>query len=242
MTLAQFLHDQFTQAQYLDFVFRLIMSCLCGAAIGIERARRLKEAGIRTHVIVCCASALTMIISKYGFVDMVDASGVLYAGTRAADPSRIAAQTISGISFLGAGVIFKHGNSIRGLTTAAGIWATAGIGLAIGSGMYIIGVLATVIIFIAQCLMHKFTIGNDAVVTTRIQITSRDFPEFWPRFAAYLQESNFKIVKTELVRRNGGVASFEVYTRSQKPVTMEILNEYIAQDDSVDDASTSMIF
>ena len=164
-TLAQYLNSQFSLLQNLDFLARLIIACFCGTMIGYERAKRLKEAGIRTHVIVCCAAALTMIISKYGFADLTDAAGVFFNGTRGADPARIAAQTVSGVSFLGAGIIFKHGSTIKGLTTAAGIWATAVIGLAVGSGMYIIGILATVVIVILQVLMHKYTMGTDSMVS-----------------------------------------------------------------------------
>lgn len=103
-----------------------------------------------------------MVISKYGFTDMTDALGHTFAGTRGADPARVAAQVVSGISFLGAGVIFKNGNTVKGLTTAAGIWATAAVGLACGSGMYYIAIFVTVLIVIIQLLMHRFNVGNDA--------------------------------------------------------------------------------
>ena len=79
MTLAQYMSSQFTFIQYADFILRLIVACLCGAGIGFERSKRLKEAGVRTHVIVCCAAALSMIISKYAFVDLTDAAGNLSA-------------------------------------------------------------------------------------------------------------------------------------------------------------------
>ena len=128
MTFLSYFNSQFTLAQHLDLCLRLVISCLCGAAIGIERSRRFKEAGIRTHIIVCCASALMMVVSKYGFVDLVQ-NGMDYAGTKGADPARIAAQVVSGISFLCAGVIFKNAGTIKGLTTAAGVWITAGIAI-----------------------------------------------------------------------------------------------------------------
>ena len=100
---------------------------------------------------VACASALMMLISKYGFADMtIGADGV-----RGADGARIAAQVVSGIGFLGAGMIFVHKNTVTGLTTAAGIWATSGVGLAIGAGMYIVGIAASVIVILAQILLHK---------------------------------------------------------------------------------------
>lgn len=107
----------------LEFFIRIVLAAILGALVGLERSKRQKEAGVRTHCIIACTSALFMILSKYAFVDLV---GV--AGLRGADPARIAAQVVSGISFLGAGVIFKNGNSIRGLTTAAGMWGTAAVG------------------------------------------------------------------------------------------------------------------
>ena len=127
----------------VDYILRVVIATFCGAIIGLERTKRSKEAGIRTHCIIACASALIMVISKYGFTDMTDALGHTFAGTRGADPARVAAQVVSGISFLGAGVIFKNGNTVKGLTTAAGIWATAAVGLACGSGMYYICLLYT---------------------------------------------------------------------------------------------------
>ena len=138
MTLGNYLNTQFSLVQTLEFFFRILLAGVFGAAIGFERTRRFKEAGIRTHVIVCTASALMMLVSKYGFVDF-PAPGGLFSEMRPADPARIAAQVVTGISFLGAGVIFKNGSTVKGLTTAAGIWATAGIGLAVGAGMYWLG-------------------------------------------------------------------------------------------------------
>lgn len=137
------------------FVLRLFIAGLCGFAIGFERKNRAKEAGIRTHFVVACASALMMIISKYGFADTVTEAGNYIYGTRGADGARIAAQIVSGVGFLGAGMIFVHKNTIKGLTTAAGIWATAGIGMAIGAGMYFIGIATTVIILLAQIFLHS---------------------------------------------------------------------------------------
>lgn len=100
---------------------------------------------------VACASALMMIISKYGFCDNVSGADSM----RGADGARIAAQVVSGIGFLSAGMIFVHKNTVTGLTTAAGIWATSGVGLAIGAGMYVVGTATSIIIVIAQILLHK---------------------------------------------------------------------------------------
>lgn len=128
----------------MELIIRLLIAGVCGCLIGYERKNRNKEAGIRTHIIVAIASCLMMEISKYGFAD-----------TGKFDGARLAAQVVSGIGFLGAGMIFVHKNSVKGLTTAAGVWATSGIGMAIGAGMYLIGVITTIIIFVFQILFHK---------------------------------------------------------------------------------------
>ena len=106
------------------FAMRLLLAGSLGAIIGLDREYRAKEAGFRTHFLVCLGSALFMIISQYGFADIVKANGANYDG------ARVAAQIVSGIGFLGAGTIIFHKQFIRGLTTAAGMWATAGIGMA----------------------------------------------------------------------------------------------------------------
>ena len=124
----------------LEFLLRIVLSIICGAGIGFERETRLKTAGIRTHIIVSLGSALMMIISKYGFGDVLQSSNI------GLDPSRIAAGIVTAVGFIGAGVIFVRNQTISGVTTAAGIWATVGIGMAIGSGMYIIGIVTTVLL------------------------------------------------------------------------------------------------
>ncbi len=141
----------FLNVSQLYYMLRIIVASLCGIFIGLERKNRSKEAGVRTHCVVACASALMMIISKYGFADTI----IGEAGVRGADGARIAAQVVSGIGFLGAGMIFVHKSTVTGLTTAAGIWATSGVGLAIGAGMYVMGIFTTVIIILVQVLLHK---------------------------------------------------------------------------------------
>ena len=133
-----------------DFILRLFCAAIAGFIIGFERKSRSKEAGVRTHTLVAIGAALMMIISKYAFADMLNGE----AGARGADTARIAAQVVSGVGFLGAGIIMYRRDSLRGLTTAAGIWATAGLGLAFGSGMYVIGAVATVIILFTQLFLH----------------------------------------------------------------------------------------
>ena len=125
-------------------VLRLVLAVFCGYVIGRERKARSKEAGVRTHAIVCLASALMMMLSKYAFMDME--SGY--------DVERIAAQIVTGVGFLGAGMIFYRRDIIQGLTTAAGVWATAGIGMAIGAGMIVIGLVSALLILFIQIVLH----------------------------------------------------------------------------------------
>lgn len=131
-----------------ETLLRLGVSALLGCAIGIERERLNWVAGMRTHMLVCVGSTLIMMVSMFGFGDVLGNKDVVL------DPSRVAAQVVSGIGFLGAGTIFFWKKEIiRGLTTAAALWTVAGIGLAIGSGMYIAGVAATVLVLIILALM-----------------------------------------------------------------------------------------
>jgi len=113
------------------------LAFLLSALIGVEREIRQKSAGLRTHTLVGVASALIMLISKYGFMDVLAANRVVV------DPSRVAAQIVSGIGFIGGGLIFVHRSSVRGLTTAATIWLTASVGMACGAGLPVLGFIAT---------------------------------------------------------------------------------------------------
>ena len=131
----------------VDFMLRLLVAGILGAIIGLDREYRAKEAGYRTHFLVSLGSALIMIVSQYGFQEIIKENSVTL------DPSRVAAQVVSGIGFIGAGTIILQKQIVRGLTTAAGIWATAGIGLAVGAGMYAIGIATTVLTLIGLELL-----------------------------------------------------------------------------------------
>lgn len=123
----------------LTFLLRILVAGILGFLIGLERSRRQKEAGLRTHFIVSAGAALIMCISLYF----------------KSDSARIAAQIVSGIGFLGAGMIFFKRESIHGLTTAAGIWMTAGVGMAMGTGMYILAAGSTLVVIAAQIIFHN---------------------------------------------------------------------------------------
>jgi len=124
-----------------ELIGRLALSALLGSFIGFERERLAWAAGLRTHMLVAVGSTLVMIVSAYGFAD-VTGPGI------SLDPSRMAAQVVSGIGFLGAGAILARGEVVRGLTTAASVWSVAGIGLAVGGGLVIPAVAATAIILV----------------------------------------------------------------------------------------------
>lgn len=129
-----------------ELFLRLAMATILGGLVGLERERLDRAAGLRTHALVCVASALIMVVSTYGFPIPPgrDATGF------GMDPSRIAAQVVSGIGFLGAGVIIFRGGTIRGLTTAATLWSVAGVGLAAGGGLYLAAIAGTVFMLLIQ--------------------------------------------------------------------------------------------
>lgn len=123
-----------------ELIARLIIAALCAGLVGIERERKTWAAGMRTHMLVGLGSALFMLVSSFGFSEALKAEHVVL------DPSRVAAQVVSGIGFLGAGtILFLRKGVVRGLTTASGMWTVSGIGLAIGGGMYLAGIAATFI-------------------------------------------------------------------------------------------------
>ena len=127
-----------------ELMIRVGLACVLGWLIGNERKNRNKSAGTRTHAIVALGAALAMVVSKYGFQDIPDY-----------DAARVAAQVVSGVGFLGAGIIFVRNNLVNGLTTAAGLWATASVGLAMGSGLYVIGIASALVLILMQEITHK---------------------------------------------------------------------------------------
>ena len=171
----------------LDITLRLAVAMLLGGVIGFEREYRAKDAGFRTHFLVALGSALFCIVSQYGF------------GFELKDSSRVAAQVVSGIGFLGAGTIIFQKNVVRGLTTAAGLWVTAAIGLACGTGMYLPAVVTTLMVLIGLEILSAVI----PRVSTSVVILS---------FSATSQESVKKAVRE--VRRNClDIISYELKER-----------------------------
>lgn len=131
---------------YFELTLRLLAACILGGIIGYEREQMPRPAGFRTHILVCVGSALVMITSEFIYGK--------YSG-QGIDPARLGAQVISGIGFLGAGTIIREGFSVKGLTTAASLWAVSCVGLAVGSGFYEAAVAATILIFLTLMVLKK---------------------------------------------------------------------------------------
>ena len=160
-------------------IFRLVAAGLMGGFIGLERELRSKEAGVRTHFIVALGSALFMIISQFAFEG------------RQHDAARVAAQVVSGIGFIGAGVIIFQKNAVRGVTTAAGLWVAAAIGLACGDGMYSVAIAATLLTVLVLEMMHFV---NLHLSERSVDLTlSPDKPYDIPELPERLKRENIKV-------------------------------------------------
>ena len=181
-----------TEVIGIEYILRILLGGICGMLIGIERRNRSKEAGTRTHFMVACGAALIMVVSKYAFFDVITQG--IYKGVEVRlDPSRVASTIASGIGFLGAGMIFIHKNNITGLTTAAGIWATSGVGMAIGAGMYSIGITSTIIIIVAQIVLHLRS-GNKQTKLKNILIKNVDRPDYQEYMTSKFNDIGVRVV------------------------------------------------
>lgn len=226
MTFAEYYHSQFTLAQNVGFCIRLVIAFIVGTLIGMERSRRFKEAGIRTHVLVCCTTTLIMLISKYGFADLTMGGVEAYA-SRGVDAARIAAQAVSGISFLCAGVIFKVGSSIKGLTTAAVIWLTAGIGLAIGAGMYVPVACTLVLLWILTHVMTLIPIGSDAHGGNHLEFTVRDDNVFNDNLHRQLDEWQTQVTQCTVTGRKDGTTDYDIVIRRKEDLAYADVRQFV---------------
>ncbi len=199
----------------LQYLIGVAVSVVLGFAIGFERKLRYKEAGIRTHTIVCLGSALMMVISKYAFSDI-----------EGFDPARIAAQIVSGIGFLGAGIIMFRGQKMYGLTTAAGVWATAGIGMAAGAGLYVVAVGATILLIAMQCLFHsKFKIFHTKkfyrvkIIFSHVQDESTQIKDLF----------DVKHFNSLTIKRDGDKTVYHAVLNTDKEYHSDAFNEYMGK-------------
>jgi putative Mg2+ transporter-C (MgtC) family protein len=194
-------------ALQVDLSVRLLIAATLGALIGVEREIHGHPAGMRTHLLVALGSAIFTELSIYGFPA---------SATNPVDPTRIAAQIVSGIGFLGAGAIIKDGASIRGLTTAASLWATAAIGLAAGAGEYLIGVTGSVIVVISLWPLNRVAerLRRADRLTIRLNVLV-DRLEALGEVSAVLSRNRLEIVgiQTERLESHRFAVGFEVRQR-----------------------------
>lgn len=173
-----------------SITFRVFLSVLCGGLIGLERSRKSRPAGFRTYMIVSLSSALVMMTNQYMFLH--------FEGT---DIARLGAQVISGIGFLGAGAIIVTSRSqVKGLTTAAGLWASACMGLAIGIGFYDGAIIVAVVVFLIITVFKKLDIYLTSTNRTLTVYTSFSSVESFDKFILYCYKSNFKVRDIEITK------------------------------------------
>ena len=184
-----------------ECILRLVLSALFGGIIGLERELRLKVAGVRTHLIVSFASCMMTLVSKYAFFDMMSFDAVKL------DPSRIAAGLVTAIGFIGAGVISARKRGLSGITTAAGLWATVGIGMAMGAGMYCISTFGAGFIVAAQAILYRdhYLLVSTAVLCIQIE----DRPEALDHLHAELDGLGLEPSASKYERADG-VLSIEL--------------------------------
>lgn len=195
----------------LNLLLRISLAVISGFLIGSERETKNKSAGARTHTLVCLGACLAMIISKYGFYDV-----------EKYDAARVAAQIVSGVGFLGAGVIFVKNYGVTGLTTAAGIWTTSIVGMAFGAGMYFVGVITVAFILIFQSFMFPSDIFSRHEQFTTV-VESKD-PDVISRIDLYMEENHLHKKSYRLkYREDKYTLNFQIF-----PKDAEELNEFIS--------------
>ena len=205
------------------YLIRITLAALCGGIIGYEREKRLKNAGIRTHILVSMSAALMMVISKYGFYDVLSNTGI------GIDASRVAASVVSAIGFLGAGVIFVRKENTIGVTTAAGLWSTVGLGLAIGAGMYVTGTVFTFMVLAIQLLLHnrRFRFSTQTTGAITLKIDSTDFTI--GQVNSIFREKKLDVRNIRLTLQDGGQLLSAIIIFSKK----DNLNDVVHQLESI---------
>ena len=211
----------------IEYFIRILLAGICGAIIGRERRQRFKDAGIRTHLILSIGCAVIMIVSKYAFSDVLDY-----------DAARVASNIISGVGFLGAGVIFVKSGSVRGLTTAAGIWTTAAIGMAIGAGFYFLGIGVTIILVLLQLLLYRLVPALESIEVAELLIKAKRTPNILENIKAELDKNNIYI-STMKVKKLEKELEIRFSVKVQKDHSMQGLFELLSSYDEIIEISTN---
>jgi len=193
-----------------QLLLRMVLAVLCGSVLGLERERHGISAGLRTNILVCLGSALIMVISKYFYYLAGEDMGRIPLGL---DPSRIGAQIVTGVGFLGAGVIIKDKGAVRGLTTAATLWFNAGVGMALGAGMIIIPLFCTALGLVSLTILKHFQrhIRRDAYRV--IGITCQESEHPLDRLVAFFTERKFTIENLSLNKMKEGMSTYRFTLR-----------------------------
>lgn len=213
--------------QQLEWMARILLAGLCGGLIGYERESRKKTAGLRTHVIVAVSSALMIVLSKYGFQDVVGQ----YVRV---DPSRIASGTVAAIGFLGSGVIFSRNKNVSGITTSAGIWATVGVGMAVGAGLYVIGICTSAIVILVEIFLGRqgklsHIIKDIYEIEVEYAFTSGEIGEVSAALQKELEETyQCRILKFR-TRKKGNHIHLELLVRTAQGKELYHLAEFAEQ-------------
>ena len=203
----------------IEILFRILLGTALGAAIGFERDLHGRPAGLRTHSIVALASATFMVVStRFVFFQHYAAGDLVEV-----DASRIAASVVSGIGFLGAGAILRTGITIRGLTTAAGLWLVAAIGMAAGGGMYLVAVFTTAVGLGALTLLRKLEDRGEPVARQRITASIEDADESLTGLIAALEKTGAVVSQEEYERQTDGQVRIALEVRTAAPVAHHVL-------------------
>lgn len=211
----------------LEYFIRILLAGICGSVIGLERRKRFKDAGIRTHLILAIGCAVIMIVSKYAFSDTLDY-----------DAARVASNIITGVGFLGAGVIFVKSGSVRGLTTAAGIWTTAAIGMAIGAGFYLLGIAVTILLVVIQLLLYRLVPALESIEVAELLIKAKRTPDILEKIKAELDKNNI-FISTMKIKKHETELDIRFSVKVQKDHSLQGLFELLSAYDEVIEISTN---
>lgn len=214
---------------YIELGVRVLLGGILGGIIGLERKHRFKQAGFKTHFLVGLGSTLIMVVSRYGFIGV----------SNVVDPTRIAAQVVSGIGFLGAGTIMVNRESVTGLTTAAGLWVTAAIGLAIGNGMYVLAMLSTVLVIVGlELFSFESFLSKDKMIEVQI-ISNKNI------FAQITKEHYFKRVKItsfqcKVIEGGSMTYQIKITTKVRGKVDIADIIKYFSNVEGVEDVKVNL--
>ncbi|WNR43116.1 MgtC/SapB family protein [Paenibacillus roseipurpureus] len=190
------------QISHMDLILRMVLAVVLGGLIGLEREWNNHAAGFRTHILVCLGSATIMLLSEYGFSDFVNEANVRI------DPSRLAAQVVSGIGFLGAGAILRNGNVIKGLTTAASVWLVAAIGLSVGAGFITGALVCTFLVLVSLYTLNKL---EKHILRHRrthvVEITINEHPGFLSSLNARFGEQGIQVINLKMIQESDAALS-----------------------------------